>query len=400
MHLEFKIEDCLSYNIEHSVDTPRLKAAMESGQTLKVKLGIDPTSPNVHLGRAIALWRLRAFQELGHEIHLIIGDFTAQVGDTSDKESERPMLTVEQIAANLQDYETQLWRVLNPDRKDQVHFHHNSEWLAPLSFGELYKLADAFSVNTFIKRELIANRLTAGGRVSLREMLYPLMQGYDSVVLKPDVEIGGSDQWFNMLAGRTLMEQQGITPQAILAHRIVAAADGEKMSSSRGNVITLNQDAFGLFTQMMQIPDQDLVPSLDFYPQPGRPFSQEELEGQLQAGQNPRDLKLIMAKQMTELLYGQAEAEQARSRWDEEATHGQIPHDNQVYVLLEESIPLLKLLVSSRQIQSNSEARRLLQQGAIQVDGEVVKDEKFLIKFGQIVKTGKHRYLEVTDQID
>lgn len=178
MKLSFSEQDILEAGVAEIVGRPELEAALKSGKKLKVKLGIDPTSANIHLGRTLPVWRLRAFQELGHEIHLIIGDFTGQIGDTSDKESERPMLSEETVNANLRSYVEQLWLILNPERKDQVFFHKNSQWLAPLNFAQIGHLADAFSVNQFIKRELIARRLETGSRVSLREMLYPLMQGY------------------------------------------------------------------------------------------------------------------------------------------------------------------------------------------------------------------------------
>jgi len=171
------------------IGADELKTALRSGRTLRIKLGIDPTSPTIHLGRTIPIWRLRAFQELGHEIHIIIGDFTGQVGDTSDKDSERPMLSAATVAENMASYIEQLWMILNPAKKDQVFFHYNSEWLAPLTFAQISQLADGFSVNQFIKRELIERRLETGSRVSLREMLYPLMQGYDSIAVKADVEL-------------------------------------------------------------------------------------------------------------------------------------------------------------------------------------------------------------------
>jgi tyrosyl-tRNA synthetase len=296
----------------------------------------------------------------------------------------------------MRDYETQLWRVLNPERKEQVHFHHNSEWLEPITFSSLFKLADAFSVNTFIKRELISNRLSAGGRVSLREMLYPLMQGYDSVHLSPDVEIGGSDQWFNMLAGRTLMAQQGMVPQAILAHRIVAAADGQKMSSSRGNVITLNQDSFGLFTQMMQIPDQDLGPTLDYYPAPGKPFSVEELNQRIQAGENPRDLKLQLAERMTALLYGDQAAQTAVARWQSEASERQQPTDLiELKLANRADVSVMAVLVETGQISSKSELKRLIEQKGLKVEGTVVQDPNQTLSPGQIVQIGRHRFFKI-----
>lgn len=395
-HLEFTLADCFEYLVATAVDLEVVQQRAQNGETLTIKLGIDPTSPDIHLGRAVALWRLRAFQELGHHIVLVIGDFTAQVGDTSDKESERPMLSPAAVRANMESYEEQLWRVLNPEKKEQVTFRYNSEWLAELSFAEICDLADAFSVNQFVKRDLIAKRLQEGSRVSLREMLYPLMQGYDSVVLSNDIELGGQDQWFNLLAGRTLQERAGLKPQALIAHPIITGTDGTKMSSSKGNVISLNQEPFGLFTQMMQVPDSDLIPYLDFFPRPGRPFSAEEVQRQLADGQNPRDIKLTMAGRMVELLFGSEEATQAREKWNAEAGTNTVPQDTPDHQLHEEQYTPVSLLVEVGFASSNSEARRLLAQQAIRLNGELLTDEWQALERAQlrdqVLQAGKHRF--------
>jgi len=396
MKLTFTHEDCFHYLVADSVDVSRVEKEALAGKKLKIKLGIDPTSPNIHIGRAIPVWRLRAFQEMGHHIDLVIGDFTAQIGDTSDKDAERPMLTAEQVTKNLQDYERQLWMILNPAKKDQVTFSFNSTWLAKLSFAEVGQLADAFSVNSFIKRELIERRLKNGQRVSLREMLYPLMQGYDSVALHSDVELGGSDQWFNLLAGRVLQEKLEQAPQAVITHALVAGTDGRKMSSSYGNVIQISQEPFGMFTQMMQVDDALLVEYLAFYPRSAQPFTPQTLKERLKAGENPRDLKLIMAERMVALYYGDAVAAEALERWNQEATAKAEPDVIEEFTLTESVYTLPALLGAVGFASSNGEARRLIEQGGVRLNTIVQTDvyaaHPVATLQGMVLQVGKHRF--------
>ena len=399
MTLEFTLDDCFHYLTAEVVDVDRVEKAALEGKKLHIKLGIDPTSKNIHLGRAIAIWRLRAFQEMGHHIDLVIGDFTAQVGDTSDKDAERPMLSGEQVAEFLKDYEKQIWMILNPAKKDQVTFHYNSTWLNALSFAEVSKLADAFSVNQFVKRELIDRRLKNNQRVSLREMLYPLMQGYDSVMLKSDVEIGGTDQWFNLLSGRILQERLQQTPQAVITHPLFPGSDGRKMSSSYGNVITLNQEPFGMFTQMMQVHDDYLVDYLSFYPRSVRPFEPDELKAKHAAGGNPRDTKLIMAAAMVELYFGSEAAHECSEKWAKEATAQAQPEEITEISLQSSIYSLPTLLVEVGFAESNSEARRLIEQGGVKINGALHSDPKVSKTIdelrGVILQVGKHRFAKL-----
>lgn len=392
MELNFSPTDCFEYLVAESVDLDRVRERAEKGEKLKVKLGIDPTSPDLHLGRTMPLWRLRAFQELGHEIHLIIGSFTALVGDTSDKDSERPMLSHEQIKANIEHYEEQLWRVLNPAKKDQVTIHYNHEWLEKLSFAELIELTDAFSVNQFIKRELIAKRLESGSRVSLREMMYPVMQGYDSVMVEADIELGGTDQWFNLLAGRVLQEKKGMRPQAIITGELITAADGRKMSSSQGNGVSLNQEPFGFFTAIMQVPDADLPMYVKCLPQSAQPMSPAEAQEKLQH-ENPRDLKMLLAQRFVELFWGAEASEDAIARWQREAQAKEIPTDIAEFAIQPEQT-LLTIVVAAGLATSNGEARRLFEQGGVRLDGNPVADP-FTIATPGLLQVGKHRFLKL-----
>lgn len=393
MKLSFTESDCFEHLVAESVDLQRVREMASQGKKLRVKLGIDPTSPDVHLGRTLPLWRLRAFQELGHEIHLIIGSFTALVGDTSDKESERPMLTKEQVASNTAHYEEQLWRVLNPDKKDQVHIHYNHEWLEKLSFAELITLADAFSVNQFVKRELIAKRLEGGSRVSLRELFYPIMQGYDSVQVEADLELGGTDQWFNLLAGRVLQEQRGMQPQAIITGELITDAEGKKMSSSQGNGISLNQEPFGFYTAIMQVPDSDIRMMYRCLPVSAQPWPEDELSKKLQGDENPRDIKLTLASRFIELFWGEAARDSAVARWEQETLKREVPHDVPEY-RLGEGQDALQVLVGSGFAPSNGEARRLIEQGGVRLDGNPVTEPHQHMTPG-LLQVGKHRFLSL-----
>ncbi len=397
MELKFSQDDIFSYAVADQVGIDDAKKRIDAGEVLHVKLGIDPTSANIHIGRAIVLWRLRAFQELGHKIELIIGDFTGQVGDTSDKDSERPMLSEEQVTENMARYEEQLWMVLNPERKDQVTFHHNSTWLNSLSLGKISHLADAFSVNTFIKRELVAKRLEKGGRVSLREMLYPLMQGYDSIAVEADVELGGTDQWFNLLAGRTLQEQAGKRQQAIIVNPLVSGMDGRKMSSSYGNGIFLLDTPKDKFGKFMTLRDDLMADFLIVFPQPALPFTKEELATRIASGENPRDIKLDMSERLVALYHGEDVAKTTRQEYMNQFSEKQLPTDIPELHVEGSEISIVDLLIVSTFAKSKTEARQLVREGAVKFNNEKVTDTEAVvaIESGSLLQVGPRRYVKL-----
>ncbi len=247
------IEDILTRGVEEVIDRQDLEAKLKSKKQLRIKLGIDPTSPNIHIGRAVVLWKLRAFQELGHKVVLIVGDFTGLVGDTSDKDAERPMLSEAVIKQNQKSYFEQTFKILD---RTKTETHYNSKWLKKLGFKDIAQMADLFGLHEMCARENIAKRLDAGKRVSLRELLYPLMQGYDSVAIKADVELGGTDQRFNLLAGRTIQPFYKQQAQNILMTTLMEGTDGRKMSSSWGNVINITDTPDEMFGKVMSIKDE------------------------------------------------------------------------------------------------------------------------------------------------
>src|SRR3989338_4990264 len=251
-----KINELLTRGVEEIIGREYLEAQLKSGKKLRVKLGIDPTSPHLHIGRSIPLLKMRDFQELGHQLVFIVGDATGVIGDTSDKDSERPMLEQKQVKENMKQYVAEAGKIIDMSK---CEVRHNSEWLGKLGYGEIGAQADLFSLHEFNARENIKRRLDAGTRVSLRELLYPLMQGYDSVAIKADVELGGTDQRFNLLAGRTLQQAYKQAPQHIIMGPLLEGTDGRKMSSSWGNTINLTDTPNDMYGKTMRVPDNLII---------------------------------------------------------------------------------------------------------------------------------------------
>jgi tyrosyl-tRNA synthetase len=384
-----KIEELLTRGVEQVVDKNHLAEKLKSGKQLRVKLGIDPTSPNIHVGRSIPLLKLRDFQELGHQIVFIIGDFTGVIGDTSDKESERPMLTHETVKAHMEGYFDQAARVIDIRKCEK---YYNSDWLGKLNYHKICEQADQFSVAEFIARENIKKRLNAGTRVSLREMLYPLMQGYDSVEVKADVELGGTDQWFNLLAGRKLQEHYGQEPQDILVGPLLEGTDGRKMSSSWGNTINLMDEPNDMFGKIMSIPD-DLI--IKYFILATRAPMADILsyEKEMKSGGNPRDYKMKLAGYLTGMYHGAKEAENSRenfiSTFSKKETPDEMPEVS--------AGDIITALVESKICKSKSEARQVIDQGGVKINENKVGSGDYgaAVKKGDIVQKGSRWFARV-----
>jgi tyrosyl-tRNA synthetase len=385
---ETKIQELLTRGVEEVIHYDRLLARLRSGKRLRIKLGIDPTSSNIHLGRAIPLLKLRDFQELGHQIVFIVGDFTGVIGDTSDKDAERPMLTREAVDENKKTYFAQIAKILDIDA---VEFRHNTEWLEPLTYRDVAAHADAFSVSDFIARDNIKRRLDAGKRVSLREVLYPLMQGYDSVAIRADVEIGGTDQRFNLLAGRTLQERFGQEPQDVLTGPLINGTDGRKMSSSWGNTITLTMEPVDMYGKVMRMADSELITYFTVCTRiPLRDI--EEMRAAIASGTNPRDIKMKLAYEIVRMYHGKESASHAESVFIETFQKGQVPDD-----VLELGAPYVENLIRQGVIPSKMELRRLLEAGGVRI----VETEEKLSEFPErvdapiTVRIGKRRFVRL-----
>lgn len=393
MERERKIDELLTRGVAEVIGGEKLRERLIRGDELRVKLGIDPTSPNLHIGRSVVLLKLRDFQELGCKVVLIVGDFTGQIGDTSDKESERPMLQADLIKENMRTYTSQLGKIIDLTKAE---IHSNSEWLEPLGFDDIGAEAEHFSVAEFIARENIKKRLDEGRRVSLREMLYPLMQGYDSVAVHADVELGGTDQRFNLLAGRKLQEVHGQSAQSILMTDLMLGIDGRKMSSSWGNTINLLDTPNSMFGKVMSVPDEMIVPYLIHCTRV--PLAEVEvIEAKLfDGGLNPRDAKLRLAREIVSLYHGSEEGAEAERYFIETISEKKMPQHVQSYEACEN---ILDFLVSTGIASSKGAARRLVEQGAVSIDGEkIVVGALVLSKEahdGKIMRIGSHRFVKI-----
>ncbi|PJE64220.1 MAG: tyrosine--tRNA ligase [Candidatus Ryanbacteria bacterium CG10_big_fil_rev_8_21_14_0_10_43_42] len=389
-----RIDDLLARGVDEVIDKEhlrnRLNVSAGGGKALRVKLGIDPTSPHIHLGRAVQLLKLRDFQELGHQIVFIVGDFTGVIGDTSDKEVERPMLAKESVEKNMKTYLKQVGRILDMKK---VEVRYNSEWLNNVSYQEITRQANVFSLHDFIGRKNIKDRLDAGKRISLRELLYPLMQGYDSVVIEADVEIGGTDQRFNILAGRTLQEEYGQEPQDIITSNLILGLDGRKMSSSWGNTINITDEPNDMYGKIMSMADGQIIPY--FVHCTRIPMNTvKAYEEDMKNATNPRDIKMILAREITALYNGEKKAKEAEEYFTSVFQKKEIPKDiHSAHVHADESIDvvLFRLKLAS----SKSDARRLIRQGAVSLDGEKISKPEYMFKSGGILRVGKRHMIKV-----
>lgn len=367
------VRELLSRGVSEVIDKNHLEKRLLSGDRLRVKLGIDPTSPNIHIGRAISLLKLRDFQKLGHTAVFIIGDATGVVGDTSDKESERPMLTGEEVRRNMKNYLSQAIKILDPDRTE---IHYNSEWLAKLGFIELAKMANLFGLHEFSSRELVARRLKVGQRVSFHEMLYPLMQGYDSVAVRADVELGGTDQRFNLLAGRKIQELYGMEPQDIMMNEILEGTDGRKMSSSWGNVINITDEPADMFGKVMSVKDELVAKYFELATRV--PLSEVD---KIMKG-HPKSAKMRLAREIVALYHGEKAGARAESEFEETFSKKKTP-ENIPSVKAKKGEPLAETLVRGGLIKSKTEFNRLMKAGAIEE------------KESGVYRIGKHRFVRV-----
>lgn len=385
------INELLTRGVEEVIDRKHLEEMLRSKKKLRVKLGIDPTSPNIHIGRAVVLWKLRAFQELGHKVVFIVGDFTGLIGDTSDKDAERPMLSEVEIKKNLKTYFQQASKIIDAKKAEM---HYNSKWLKKLGFFEIGKMADLFGLHEFEARENVSKRLKEGKRVSLRELLYPLMQGYDSVAIKADVELGGTDQRFNLLAGRTIQPLYKQKPQDILMTTLMEGADGRKMSSSWGNVINITDEPNDMFGKVMSIND-DLIKK---YFVLATQIPIQEIDEILAENSNPRDQKLILAAMITSIYHSHEKALKAREAFVNQFSKGELPTDIPSKKIKPGTYSVVDLAVMSGLAASKSEARRLLEQNGIKINQQVAGSHPITLdgKTEILLQVGKRKFIRLT----
>jgi tyrosyl-tRNA synthetase len=379
----------------------KLRKSITTGEPLKVKFGVDPTSPDLHLGHAVPLRKMRHFQDLGHEVILLIGDFTAMIGDPSGRSTTRPPLSREEVLKNAETYTEQAFKVLD---KERTVLRYNSEWLAPLSLEDILKLTSKFTVARLLERDDFAKRYQNQRPISLHEFLYPVMVAYDSVALECDVEMGGTDQKFNLLAGRELMKEMGLEPQVCLTMPILVGTDGvQKMSKSYSNYVGLTDLPEEMFGKVMSISDE----LMETYFRLCTDVPEEEIaliKKELKEGEvNPAEVKRRLAREIVQIYHGEAEAERAQSHFDRVFKERKLPENIPECELPPElvkpdgTIWIVKLITGLNLASSNSEARRLIEQGGVKLNGETVSSVELEIKpnSGDVIQVGKRRFAKI-----
>lgn len=368
-----------------------LKKALESGKKLNVYLGIDPTAINIHLGHGVPLQKLQTFATLGHNVTFLIGDFTALIGDTSDKDAERPVLTSEQIEQNFQTYKEQASKILDFSKVKVVH---NSDWLSKLSSKEIIKLLQQFSFGDFAARELIKKRLTEGSKVGLHEAFYPVLQGYDSYHLDTDVQIGGADQTFNMQAGRILQKKLRGRESFVMSTQYLTGTDGRKMSKSWDNAIWLTDTASDMYGKVMSIKDGLIVEYFTLVTNvPDKQI--EEIEKRLTDGENPINVKKELAFEIVRNIYSETDAKDAQEVFEGAVQRHELPTNIPEFETLPNAT-ITDILVDSKAVESRSEAKRLIEQGGVEIDGKRLRlGTSFTPKNGVTIKAGKHTFIRI-----
>ncbi len=393
MHKKDKIKELLERGVEQVIVKDSLAKRLSSGKRLRVKLGIDPTSPRLHLGHTVVLRKLRQFQELGHTIIFLVGDFTARIGDPSGRLSKRKPLTESEIIKNMDRYRQQVGKVLDLKR---VEIRHNSEWHREMDFAELFELTSLFTVNQMLERDMFQERMKQHKPLWVHELLYPILQGYDSVALQADLELGGTDQTFNVLAARTIQPHYNQAPQEIMTVQLLEGTDGtNKMSKSIGNTIELDDTPREMFGQIMSIPDKLI--SKYFTLLTDLPLSDiNDMEEAIKRGSNPKEFKLKLARTIVALYHGETIAQAAEEEFDQIFRRRESPTEIPIFSIKKGGrFDILGMLVDTKLAPSKSEARRLVEQGGVQLDGVRIGDWKarVTVKNGSVLKVGKRKYL-------
>lgn len=401
MDIDETIKIMLKGSAEHtSVEDikEKLKSVEKENRPLRIKLGLDPSAPDIHLGHAVVLRKIRQLQELGHEAIIIIGDFTGMIGDPTGKSKTRKPLTREQVVENAKTYEKQIFKILL-EEKTTVKF--NSEWLGKMTFGDVIDLSSKCTVARMLERDDFKNRYENQQPIAVHEFFYPLMQAYDSVAIKADIELGGTDQIFNVLMGRNIQKDFGQEPQVTLFMPILEGIDGvEKMSKSLGNYIGINEDASDIYTKVMKIPDELIIKYYELCTDV-HPDEIEKIKTRMKNGENPRDIKMELAKEITTLYHDEEKANQAEENFKTAFQKQQAP-ENTPKISFDDANEnkeqeLLNAILSSGKYKSKGEIRRLFMQGAVKVNGnrveEISKIEK--VENGDIIQIGKGNFFEI-----
>lgn len=383
----------LKRGVDEVIPEDELVAKLKEDRPLRIKLGADPTAPDIHLGHTVILNKLRAFQELGHEVIFLIGDYTGMVGDPSGKNTTRPPLTREQVLQNAETYKEQVFKILDP-AKTRIEF--NSTWLGELGTDGMIRLAASSTVARMLERDDFKKRYSSNQPIAIHEFIYPLLQGHDSVALEADVELGGTDQKFNLLMGRELQKQAGQKPQVVMTMPLLVGLDGvKKMSKSAHNYIGVSERPDDMFGKIMSISDDlmwDYYELLSF-----RPLEEvTQFKKDVEAGKNPRDIKILLAKEIIARFHSDADADAAEQTFINRFQKGAMP-DEMPSFCFEQGIAIGNLLKDAGLVSSTSDALRMIRQGAVKIDGEKVEDTKLVPAAGEAVyQVGKRKFARVT----
>jgi len=377
----------------------KLIKAEESNRPLIVKLGLDPTAPDIHLGHTVVLRKARQIQDLGHKVIIIIGDFTGMIGDPTGRSKTRKELTGEEVLINAETYKKQMFKILDPD-KTEIKF--NSEWLSKLNFKDVISLASKYTVTRMLEREDFKNRFKAQQSIAIHEFMYPLMQGYDSIAIKSDIEIGGTDQRFNILMGRTLQKEYNEDKQIAIFMPLLEGMDGiEKMSKSLGNYIGIDENCNDMYSKAMCIPDGLIIKYYDLVTDI-HPDEITEIKKELENGKiNPRDIKMRLSKEIVKLYHGEVAAEEAEEYFKSVFQKKIIPDDIKEIEIMKSSMineqsTILKIITDMDFAKSNREARRLVEQGGVKLNGERISLQKTVeLKNGDIIQCGKRNFVKM-----
>jgi tyrosyl-tRNA synthetase len=373
-----------------------LIARLKTGKPMLVKAGFDPTAPDLHLGHTVLLNKMRQFQELGHEVVFLIGDFTGMIGDPSGKNETRPPLTAEQVAENAVTYRKQVFKVLD-EAKTKIMF--NSEWMNKVTAADMIKITSCYTVARMLERDDFHKRYTGGHSIAIHEFLYPLIQGYDSVAMKADVELGGTDQKFNLLMGRELQKQMGQKPQTVITVPLLLGLDGiKKMSKSLGNYIGIDEPAREMYGKVMSISDDTMWTWFELIS--FRSLSDiKKLRADVEQGLNPRDVKYQLAAEIVERFHNKEEASKAHEDFVSQFQQGMLPEEIPEHHLTvgSEGMQIANIIKSAGLTESTSDAMRMIQQGAVKIDGEKISEKNLVMSAGKtfIIQVGKRRFSKV-----
>jgi tyrosyl-tRNA synthetase len=372
------------------ISEEELRKLLKSGKTLRIKEGLDPSAPDIHLGHMVGLRKMRQFQEMGHQIVIIVGDWTAQIGDPSGKSATRKMLSAEQVKENADTYLKQFFKIVDKE-KTEVRFQ--SEWFGKFNLTDVVRLTSKFTVAQFLQRDDFAKRFAAQQPIAITELLYPLLQAYDSVAIKADIEMGGTDQKFNFLVGRELQAMMGQPSQQIFMTPLLVGLDGvQKMSKSLGNYIGVAEPPETVYGKAMSIKDDFIMPYFELLTDvPEAELA--EMKTQIESGVNPMSLKKRLAREIMAQLYSETETKEAETYFEKTVQHKELPDEIEEYEIKPETT-ISQLMAESKMAASRSEAIRLIKQGGVTIDGQKVDDFNTPVVKGVIIKVGKRRYLK------